>query len=164
MWDASSFFCVTFQVSTVIICLREKNNKWENAAHLQQIKGNSITVRGRVRPVSAPWSLTSLSRSLNRSVSPRDHRLNIAAIIHVWRDLMTVSTAPPPACLTLYWTETNYKFPAHFLEFSWYQKSIFVLYLNNRLKLFLSGQFLIISRVREREQTKHYVKQIYNCL
>lgn len=159
-------------MSTVIICLREKNNKWENAAHLQQIKGNSITAcdrqrvdtGGRVRPVSAPSSLTSLSRSLARSVSPRGLRPNIVAIIHVWRDLMTVSTAPPPACLTLYWTETNYKFPAHFLEFSWYQKSIFVLYLNNRLKLFLSGQFLIISRVRERKQTKHYVKQIYNCL
>ena len=156
-------------MSTVRFCLREKNNKWENAAHLQQIKGNSITARDRQRVDTGPgeagvWSLTSLSRSLARSVSPRHLRPNIVAIIHVWRDLMTVSTAPPPACLTLYWTETNYKFPAHFLEFSWYQKSIFVLYLNNRLKLFLSGQFLIISRVRERKQTKHYVKQICNCL
>ena len=114
---------------------------------------------------AALWSLTSLSgaASAGEVCFSRELRLNIVAIIHVWKDLMTVSTAPPPACLTLYWTETNYKFPAHFLEFSWYQKSIFVLYLNNRLKLFLSGQFLIISRVREREQTKHYVKQIYNC-
>ena len=110
------------------------------------------------------WPLCPAAASAGEVCFSRELGLNIVmAIIHVWRDLMTVSTAPPPACLTLYWTETNYKFPAHFLEFSWYQKSIFVLYLNNRLKLFLSGQFLIISRVREREQTKHYVKQIYNC-
>ena len=48
MRDASSFFCVTFRVSTVIICLREKNNKWENAANLQHIKGNSITLSDRL--------------------------------------------------------------------------------------------------------------------
>ena len=34
-------------------------------------------------------------------VSPRSPPQYLA-IIHVWRDLMTVSTAPPPACLTLY--------------------------------------------------------------
>ena len=83
-----------------------------------------------------------------------------------WRDLMTVS--PAPLCCLSYFilNRTNYKFPAHFLEFSWYLKYIFVLYLNNRLKLSQSGQFLIIWRHREREQDKHYVKQIYisNCL
>ena len=67
-----------------------------------QLVTDSVWTLARVRPVSAPWSLTSLSRSLARSVSPRHLRPNIVAIIHVWRDLMTVSTAPPPACLTLY--------------------------------------------------------------
>ena len=53
---------------------------------------------------AALWSLTSLSgaASAGEVCFSRELRLNIVAIIHVWRDLMTVSTAPPPACLTLY--------------------------------------------------------------
>ena len=143
------FFSVTLLVSTVIICLHGKNHKWRNVHHWwDQRKFNyALTLECAS---GAPAGVTALNFSnkkltrikLETTLSHLQFIVQMQCIFSLkfllipprWRTWFSF-TPPPSTQPAPLWTKQKQtiNFPAHFLEFSWYPKSIFVLYLNNRL-------------------------------